>query len=90
MERYDVEFAGGQSVCGDGAVNYMIVDVPGSDGEAVRLYAEETVPAGIEPDDVEAMAAVDCESYERLEAEIVRQAVEHAIDPKMLRFWMKD
>ncbi len=77
---YDVYFAGGQSRYGNMAVNYMLCNV--NDRE---LYAEEVVPDNISD---EALLEFDIESYERLKAEISRQAVANdIICPSFLRYF---
>ena len=81
-EPVAVEFSGGQSREGDTAVNYMLAEIG-----RVELYAEEPLPEDLDPDDPKATAAFDDESYDRLKAEILRQAQEKHIDVSTLKFW---
>lgn len=79
--KYDVEFSGGQSRYGTGAVNYMLVDCIPTNGASecdanvqyASLYAE--VPAGD-----------DDEDYDTLKAEIIDQAKEKNIPVEQLHF----
>lgn len=92
MEKYEVTFMGGESRTNPGqGVNYMIVTVPGDDGEDIELYAEAMQPdewEGLSPDDIpqEELNKFDVESFQSLKGEIIRQAQEIGFNPDQLEF----
>ena len=70
MSRITVEYKGGQGRHGQGAVDYMLVEV-----DCIELYVEATPIEGDET-----------ATYDGLRAAIVEQAKRHGIDPARLRF----
>lgn len=78
VKKIEVSYKGGQSRYGQNGCDFMMAEVPSSDGDVIELYAER------DPGDY---GDEETATYADLKADILAQAREKGVNSSILHFW---